>query len=322
MCYWRRLSKRSAHHNESRFLASDGADEFVYGNNTTEEPPARLTEFNFTATTTSTEPSTTTVRATSRLGRQRRGRKMPEEREQGKKSPTQAESSNGNLSDKVSLFQALEVRQERDPNSAASTMNPYEDRLVHQQMTYNQQQYESESGGLQQLVCYQRAEIFAFLFTVASVLFAAISVTIGCYYRASSLKRQALNGGKKQHPLSGATTGAAARPLSLSSANLCYSPISPAISSSSASSPPCSLPENRPSHPRAANNKHPPYLASFLLASDKPTKTTLYGPPSTITTSNGKSLLQTPVSSLGAFLKQHHHEQEHRRGPVPMAKRQ
>lgn len=280
MCYWRRLSKRSVRHsfngtaatttgliaghagNSSTWLEDDDGhyeDEQIGGLLSYED----LSKTTTTTTTTSTEAPTPVARGTRRrVGRTGRKLKMGDSAQ----TPTPKPVPSENPSDRINLFQALEVLQERstEPAPPATSLASYS-RAHNDKLS---DLYDASGGlaAINQLMCYQRVEIFAFLFTVASILLAAVSVTIGCYCRASSLKRQSMTGSAaratshhQMHASDATTTkmrhhhhhqGLAQKPprahhqlanslgLASKSANLYYSPISPV--SSSASSPPSS----------------------------------------------------------------------------------
>lgn len=242
MCYWRRLSKRST--NDTRAGSKLIGANYTMTTDLDDQQPVMMDELQESSdeplkhSTTTTTTSTTTTDASLDSGqissarKRRRSRRMrydndddhDQQRQQtasllrreseSKQSQlittdqTKQQQPEKNLSDKISLFQALEVRQEREPDAA-----PYFSSSHLMDGTPN------ELGGSSGQMCYRRAEVFAFLFTTVSILLAAISLTIGCCLRVSNLRARA----RKR----------LASALSLSSANLCHSPISSTPSSAS-----------------------------------------------------------------------------------------
>lgn len=233
MCYWRRLSKRSA--NESHLL--DGAT-YDKLDQLEETDPTQV------ITTTSTffpgDQQPGEILSSHRANRtgKRRLRNLDfganESGEEAsaasrEKPPRQHKSKSipappGSISDRVSLFQALEVRQERDPEVASYSTGG----------SLSDSDGEPLSGDSNSLMCYRRAEVLAFLFTAGSVFLVAISITIGCCLRAANLRKSQ---GKQL-----------ALDTSISSANLSSSKSSSPLSHGSSSSL-CSI-------SRPTNNHH------------------------------------------------------------------
>lgn len=166
MCYWRRLSKRST--NETEFDSDDNYDqndsdsqEFV--TSTTAVPD--LTISNNHARQRS--PGSASIAPD---GTKRQSRKLDTSLTAKNKAKKAADDL---ISERLSLFQALEVLEDRGQLEAASNR------------AYPSYASNSSDDTNNSMMCYQRAEVFAFLFTTASVLLAAISITIGCCWRAS-----------------------------------------------------------------------------------------------------------------------------------------
>lgn len=173
MCYWRRLSKRSAAGNSSLQLGNQ-QDEHYYNS---------LDGFEQDQQATTTSSSTTKAPEQRRTKSARRtGRTMSTST---KKPDDDGGVKEGSLSDRVSLFQALEVRQERDSADAAAYS-------LDLPKNYNHLTGSALSGmnGDDSLMCYRRAELVAFLITAVSVILVALSVTIGCCWRAIRLRRR------------------------------------------------------------------------------------------------------------------------------------
>jgi len=185
MCYWRRLSKRYA--SNDTILEDQRTN---YG-----EIPDPIGDSSYVTTTTAmyypdsgTPPSSETSR--QRSGRQSRKldstRDLESGREIGDRNARRASSAvqrpqTGQLSDSVSLFQALEVRQEREPDAA-----PYSSYL---ESGLDQADASDTIGSKSNSnLCYRRAEVLAFFITTFSVLLVAISVTIGCCWRTATIR--------------------------------------------------------------------------------------------------------------------------------------
>ena len=176
--------------------------------------------------TTQLDLSTTTTAQAPTITREskRAGHKMGLPGRPGSQAASSARPKQENLSDKISLFQALEVRQERqEPDTESAPLSMGSDPEV----------FPMAGSAYGSRICYRRSEVFAFLFTTVSILLAAISITIGCCLRASNLRRQS-----RKRLLSA---------LSLSSANLCHCPLS---ATSGSDLPPagsqCSAKSSRP----------------------------------------------------------------------------
>lgn len=237
MCYWRRLSKRSLEsnstHSDYQHPEDDSSDDFDVGG------PDRQPQ---TTTTTTTTEATSTVDLKQSNGnlaskRNRRSSRMMRSNGQdnsnkNKQLNSMSKATDGettNISDKISLFQALEVRdngafqmQSNDPSfdQLSSTspdrnhlyQSPSSARAISQHHDDDNDDSNYQGDNNYSLMCYRRAEVFGFLFMVGSTLLAAISITVGCCLRAATLRSQA----RKK-------LGSA---LGLSSANLCHSPMS------------------------------------------------------------------------------------------------
>lgn len=254
MCYWRRLSKRSAS-NESR-LTHDEFNEMLATGDLEEgvEPTTISTTMRYQnqpdgGGANPEEP----IKIVSKASSRRRLRKLDlgsdddeNSTKTTQKPKTSATQSTGQISDKVSLFQALEVRQERadpDPTRPYSSYSTFEQPLDVGELTSS-----GTPTSQANLMCYRRVEVWAFLFTALSVILVAISVTVGCCWRAANLR-------KRDRKLLSSTP-------CLSSANL-----SSCGSSTSSSSPPASFSNNnncRASSNLSASNY---YQASTLLQS-------------------------------------------------------
>lgn len=152
MCYWRRLSKRSA-------LSPNGTQTMQYPID--DELYTEVAHFN----------STTHGNDKQNVKRKREGRKMID---------SQRDKEQINLSDKMSLTQSLLVRPIDDPDAAAYSMQ--------QQAAFSDQLDSNSASG--QLLCYRRVEVLAFLLATGSLLLVAMSVTVACcLQQTSKLKR-------------------------------------------------------------------------------------------------------------------------------------
>lgn len=213
MCYWRRLSKRSTSNgtqldgqmlgddfgaaNEEDFMAFDGQDSSA---NSSDNSPLHLTTtLNYHQLGEEVPPRAEGER--KRSARQLRRLDLSNENEmdttkrEGHKQKGGKEQAIGQISDKVSLFQALEVRQEREP-SALYSHEAYSlsDSLYDQADTLKGSAGRDllrESVRTSSEVCYQRAELLAFMFTGVSVLLVAICISVGCCWRAAALRHKA-----------------------------------------------------------------------------------------------------------------------------------
>lgn len=341
MCYWRRLSKRSASHsNESTWEQlhgpasgdsfsdqdndGDGLGQFdlgAYGNDATTIGSGKSIRFNLT---TSTSTSTTTTEP-STIGR-KSGRRVARKMRAGEQDDASNNVNGGgkqrheNLSDRVSLFQALEVRQEREPDNLPVPYS-YDEAAIKS----SSQLSNGERDLAPMFMCYRRAELFAFMFTVASILLAAISVTIGCCLRASALKRQAAH--NKHHQLLVPSALSLSSANNKNSASLAYStlssyynsasPASPSSSSStgSAASSPAMSPQSLWPHASGhqpvvcggqSQARQPIYLQALVSNNRdlvRPLQTTA------ATTGPSDHLCHheaRPLTSTGALLNQHH----------------
>lgn len=241
MCYWRRLSKRSANdtttggqdyllgHNDDMDSEFDSGNREFVTSAIYESPDSSAFRGDHENnqdhdTTTRTEPTTVhrqELVASGGRGRQARRlelisdessetaarnlgdykpprrRKLLQQQQQTTTTTSSPEAkqqsvlSTGQVSDKVSLFQALEVRQEREPDA-----EPYSSYSLLADSAHAGSHPTDRSGGEQSnnsLQCYRRAEVLAFLFTAVSILLVAISVTVGCCWRAASLRVQDRN---------------------------------------------------------------------------------------------------------------------------------
>lgn len=225
MCYWRRLSRRSANDtlladNRNELTYEDGRFDPVSAN---EEDYDERLETGSSTTTTTTRPN----------GSRRAARKLKAD---GAKTAQSNPSKEESTSESVSLFQALEVRQERGggENSFARSTSSSAPRRASRVDDLDEDLYAAADEQTNQM-CYRRAEIFAFLLTVGSILLAAISVTVGCCLRASSIKSAHKRCYRRQQQLASYA----------SSANLCRQSFgsklsSPTTTSSTSTSSPAS----------------------------------------------------------------------------------
>lgn len=107
-------------------------------------------------------------------------------------------SGGGQISDKVSLFQALEVRQERErdpdgaPFSSSGISSLSSPSSLNNHITALDNDKSSDGtfvGFTSSLMCYRRAEVLAFLFTTVSIILVAISISVGFCWRAANLRK-------------------------------------------------------------------------------------------------------------------------------------
>lgn len=216
MCYWRRLSKRST----SNGTQPDGlmlGDDFVGANedfmafddrdssaNSSDNSPLHLT------TTLNYHQMDEEVPARAEGERKRSARQLrkldlssdsemdttKKDKSVGSKEKGGKEQPVGQISDKVSLFQALEVRQEREPSAlysheAYSLSDPMSDPADTLKGSTGRDLLR-ESMRSSSEICYQRAELLAFMFTGVSVLLVAICISVGCCWRAAALRHKAI----------------------------------------------------------------------------------------------------------------------------------
>lgn len=118
-------------------------------------------------------------------------------------------SSSGQMSDKVSLFQALEVRQEREPENAPFSSS-YSSNSNH--ITAFDDNYFNntpvDSITTSSLTCYRRAEILAFLFTTIAIILVALSISVGFCWRAANLRKMQRQDNKTIVGISGGLSSA------------------------------------------------------------------------------------------------------------------
>lgn len=156
MCYWRRLSKRSA-------LSLNGTQTVQYlGDGESEDEEFTIDR--------SRDTNSTEITTRQNLKRGRESRKMKDSERDQRKPQT--------LSDKMSLTQSLLVRPLDDPDAAAYSM---------QQQSSEQMDKSSTSS---QLLCYKRAEVLAFLLATGSLLLVAMSVTVACCWHQTRKLKQ------------------------------------------------------------------------------------------------------------------------------------
>lgn len=165
MCYWRRLSKRSANGTAAGSLTYDGHQY--------DEIPVADWEGQ-------DERNSNESRANLHHSR-RKSRAIDWKTKQPAIGVASEPNTGKPLEERVSLFQALEVRQGRGHDLDNQPTNS----------SYTSQSAQvSEGPNLSSsLLCYRRFEVLGFLFTTGSVVLAAICLTIGCCWRAASLRR-------------------------------------------------------------------------------------------------------------------------------------
>lgn len=167
MCYWRQLSKRSADYGDS---VSTNDTEFML--DTVEPADARSGRVDGEFSVWSPDESHSAQPKTS--ARQARHMRADEPR------ATTDERKAMPISDSVSLYQALEVRQEHDADFATGS--------------YDLQRPKTDASTVDhqtaQLICYRQAELLAYLFGLASIVLVAVSVSIGCCWRASQMRKR------------------------------------------------------------------------------------------------------------------------------------
>lgn len=154
MCYWRHISKRSIDDLSMSFNKTDhllGQTGEVDG------------EFNLGSDNEQVRPKSS--------ARQSRHMKTDDE------SKSNDSSKITTISDKLNLFQALEVRQDHEGDLGAKS---YEFSPSKESSTIEQ---------TAPLMCYRQAELLSYLFGIVSILLVAISVSIACCWRARELKR-------------------------------------------------------------------------------------------------------------------------------------
>lgn len=210
MCYWRRLSKRSIGSNEtdttsstSSFLPNDDVEGEHSQSYQVGTISASLAGGDLTEHSASNDTSTSNARV-GRRGRKARQLRIansdnlrngtgdrknpnPTPSSKNKKGTQSGREDAGAMSEKVSLFQALEVRQEREPDFSRET-DAYPSSGSHNIAALSA--IPNLSDGISPL-CYRKAEVYAFMITISAILIAAVSITVGCCLRARSISRRA-----------------------------------------------------------------------------------------------------------------------------------
>lgn len=209
MCYWRRLSKRSAanetlaQHHVSHFNLLDqealeyqdadswNPEEFNTGQSAVLESSPQVALVNL-----STKGASRQLRKLNLDAQDVTETNKHNSESSRSDTSTTLRPASGQISDKVSLFQALEVRQEREPDAApfSSSYSSFTGRDAIFSADNNPGRRSSLSSDPSQDLCYGRAEVLAFLFTAVSVILVAVSITVGCCWRVANLRRdQILN---------------------------------------------------------------------------------------------------------------------------------
>lgn len=201
MCYWRRLSKRSS--NSTQFVAEEES---------LEKLPYYLSPES-SAQTLGDESTTKLSLVRQNSKRQSRGLDLKKDL-----SAAAGASSKLQLSDSLNLIQALEVRQEREPEVAAfnslsdsfvddadSDNDGKDDNIIPtagvDQRTLNralssrasklsaakseEQSFKSDDSNTS---CYTRGAVHAYLAALMSLFLVTISVTIGCLWQARRMR--------------------------------------------------------------------------------------------------------------------------------------
>lgn len=193
MCYWRRLSKRSVGSNETANASLDDANQSYVGSVGaslgSDLLRQTLSGYNHTSADAAAVGSRNRKSRQLRLDDHESSAKSLQHSklvQTGKANSTKKDDS-GAVSEKVSLFQALEVRQEREPDFSTETDSYYPTAFGHNSAAWSV----TNSSNLEHLpLCYRRVEVYAFLITVVAILTAAISITVGCCLRAKSLRKR------------------------------------------------------------------------------------------------------------------------------------
>lgn len=183
MCYWRQLSKRSTDYaqmstNETDFLLDLEPD----GSRTTTTTTTRFDEGEFNIWSDAGADAHSSESSEKLPARQGRHMRLEESaRDQGQLQTNASKPiATPTISDSVSLFQALEVRQEHDADSFASgsyDLHPRKESSTIDHQTAH-------------LICYRQAELLAYLFGLVSIILVAVSVSIGCCWRVSQLRKR------------------------------------------------------------------------------------------------------------------------------------
>lgn len=191
MCYWRRLSKRSTN-SSTPDLADADQDDFLTQVDEDSDDDADNDKLPEEATDqTGSEFITSLVNANSR-GRVRSASTTTERpaskvaRRTARKLADKKEPLSGNMT----LYGALEVRQERDPKQDAPyslSQQRQQQQLLQPDPSQLEELLDEHTG---QLRCFRRGQVYGFLFTGISILLAAFCVTLGCCWRASTLRRR------------------------------------------------------------------------------------------------------------------------------------
>lgn len=157
MCYWRQLSKRSADYSEFNITETG---ESLY----------RPTEIDTIQQQVDGEFTVWKDEDEKRKGlAARQGRNM--------KGKDNEKRNNSVIADSVNLFQALEVRQNPESELSGNIYDPL-----------GPTKEPSTVDPSEPLVCYRHAQLLAYLFAIASIVLVALSVSIGCCWRARELK--------------------------------------------------------------------------------------------------------------------------------------
>lgn len=222
MCYWRRLSKRSAPNGtqivDNDFDAANDEDFMTLDDQNLSKNSSSLyltTTLNYkqldeeggeevSAGRTNSKRSGRKLRKLDKISedeqasiglKDRATTPTPTSRKDKLANGNREQQQAGQISDKVSLFQALEVRQERETGSIYSH-DAYvpPDALLDQPDALtgaSGRELLTDSTRASSLMCYRRAELLAFIFTGISLLLVAIGVSIGCCWRAAALRQKA-----------------------------------------------------------------------------------------------------------------------------------
>lgn len=237
MCYWRRLSKRSANSNETttttttpngypmlgstqaqyqddfssqEFSTNDEikVDDAQMGNKTANlslesrrvanKRQLRMLNLGLGDAESQSNNAAAGVQLSGTLKSDKlvKGRSKSATATTTEKSPI----SSGQISDKVSLFQALEVRQEREPENApfssSYSSNGNHITALDESTFFNNSAFidSMSTSTSSSLTCYRRAEILAFLFTTISIILVAISISVGFCWRAANLRKMQRQG--------------------------------------------------------------------------------------------------------------------------------